>query len=376
MPEGAATESAVLIAGPTSAPASTVAPPLAAGQINRGFSFANLIPWTIRRTFRRVVRALERWKLKRRLALNFRYDESRYVRFSSCLKKGTDATRLAALITMDYHRLEKGLSLGSPRPDFGTEVALRLADAIKRYTALAGWDSTSIVAANVLAAHHRFRTERQTPLPQMEQILAEFHAAREGALEEPRGGTITISRDEIHRAARRDLAEFFNARHSVRHFDRREVDVASIRRAVEMAQRSPSVCNRQSARVYLFVDRELKLAALACQNGNRGFTEEIDKLLVVTSDLGSFVSPGERNQCWIDGGLFAMSLVYALHSLGLGTCCLNWSVEHEADRKLRQAAGIRESEAVIMMIAVGHLPEVLNVPQSPRKLVDDVLTIR
>jgi nitroreductase len=120
----------------------------------------------------------------------------------------------------------------------------------------------------------------------------------------------------------------------------------------------------------------LKLAALACQNGNRGFTEEIDKLLVVTSDLGSFVSPGERNQCWIDGGLFAMSLVYALHSLGLGTCCLNWSVEHEADRKLRQAAGIRESEAVIMMIAVGHLPEVLNVQQSPRKLVDDVLTIR
>ena len=96
-------------------------------------------------------------------------------------------------------------------------------------------------------------------------------------------------------------------------------------------------------------------------------------LLLVTTDLTQFVTVGERNQCWIDGGMFAASLVYALHSLGLGTCCLNCSNDMAADRSLRIAAGIPDSEAVITMIGVGHLPDRLAVAQSPRRQVQDVL---
>ena len=68
-----------------------------------------------------------------------------------------------------------------------------------------------------------------------------------------------------------------------------------------------------------------------------------------------------------------MSLVYALHSLGLGSCCLNWCVEKETDQKLRRITGIAESEAVIMMIGVGHLPEKLVVARSMRKSLETIL---
>ena len=112
---------------------------------------------------------------------------------------------------------------------------------------------------------------------------------------------------------------------------------------------------------------------LSYQNGNRGFGDKASHVLIVTSDLHHFTSAGERNQCWIDGGMFAMSLVYALHSLGLGTCCLNWSVECDQDRALKNNTLISESEAVIMMIAVGVIPEKLNVAVSPRKPLAEVI---
>jgi nitroreductase len=143
-----------------------------------------------------------------------------------------------------------------------------------------------------------------------------------------------------------------------------------------MAQKTPSVCNRQSSKVYVFSKAEDKQKVLSYQNGNRGFGDQASKVLIVTSNLEHFVSAGERNQCWVDGGMFSMSLVYALHSLGLGTCCLNWSVERQADQELRQVAGISDAEAVMMMIAVGHLPETLKVAQSPRKPLRDVLVLK
>jgi nitroreductase len=71
--------------------------------------------------------------------------------------------------------------------------------------------------------------------------------------------------------------------------------------------------------------------------------------------------------------MFAMSLLLALHSLGLGACPLNWSMEKGPDMALRRTAKIHDEDAVIMLIAVGHLPEVLRVAQSPRKNLDEVV---
>jgi nitroreductase len=113
-------------------------------------------------------------------------------------------------------------------------------------------------------------------------------------------------------------------------------------------------------------------AALSHQNGNRGFGYRAQGVLVITSDLRAFVNAGERNQCWVDGGLFAMSVVYALHSLGLGCCMLNWSMEAAADRAMRKEMGIPDSEAVITMTAVGHLKERFKVARSHRRPLHEI----
>ena len=114
--------------------------------------------------------------------------------------------------------------------------------------------------------------------------------------------------------------------------------------------------------------------ALRYQNGNSGFGHEIPCLLVVTADLRAFVGSGERNQHWIDGGMFSMSLVLAFHSIGLSTCCLNWSKGPADDLKFRIATGISKHHSIVMLIAVGYPRENIKVCASSRRPVELLYT--
>src|SRR3546814_8739546 len=89
----------------------------------------------------------------------------------------------------------------------------------------------------------------------------------------------------------------------------------------------------QASYVYCLQSREIIDRALSLQNGNRGFGHEIPCLLILCTDLSAFDTAGERYQHWIDGGMFSMSLVWALHALGYSSCCLNWSKTPSDGRK-------------------------------------------
>ncbi|VEP13842.1 conserved hypothetical protein [Hyella patelloides LEGE 07179] len=308
---------------------------------------------------------------------NYVYDLKRFLRSSSANNKVNTQTQLRALITMDYHRIEKGLALKEPRVGFGQEVIQRLLLNLPKYIEKYSFDETAQITLNSLFAYYNFNLEHGFKYDLLDRALIELRdkiSSQEDITD--RGGIIKISKQSILKEAQHDLQNFFQSRYSIRHFAPDEVDIQLIEQAVRMAQKTPSVCNRQSSQVYVFSKDEDKRKVLSYQNGNRGFGEQVSKVLVVVSDLENFTKIGERNQCWIDGGMYAMSLVYALHSLGLGTCCLNWSVERYVDRAFKKATGIKDSESVIMMIAVGHLPEELNVAQSPRKNVHEVLVVK
>ena len=311
------------------------------------------------------------------LIFNYFYDLKRFLRWSSANNKINTQTQLRALITMDYHRIEKGLALKEPRVGFGKDVIQRLLSDLPNYIEKYGFDETAQITLNTLFAYYEFNLKHGLKDDLLHQTLVALRDQTPSNDDFVKvGGVIKISKQSILEQAQQDLQNFFQSRYSIRHFASDEVDIKLIEQAVRMAQKTPSVCNRQSSKVYVFSKDEDKRKVLSYQNGNRGFGEQVSKVLVVVSDLENFTKIGERNQCWIDGGMYAMSLVYALHSLGLGTCCLNWSVENHVDKALKKATGIKDSESVIMMIAVGHLPEELKVAQSPRKKVDEVLVIK
>lgn len=185
--------------------------------------------------------------------------------------------------------------------------------------------------------------------------------------------TIALNRADLMRKARIPFEEFAFCRHSVRQFGTDPVSDEILLQAVRIAQKSPSVCNRQGTRAHIYPQEDKKRAILQIQNGNRGFGHLASHVIIITFDLRCLINSGERNQAWADGGLFAMSFMYAVHSLGLAACPLHWCMPPEDDLALRRAAEIPPNEEIIMLIVVGSLPPTLTVAASGRKELKEVV---
>ncbi len=185
---------------------------------------------------------------------------------------------------------------------------------------------------------------------------------------------IEITNTEIEEAkCFEELSELYRVRRSYRDYTDKNVDAKIIQNAVQLAQLSPSACNRQPCRVYEARSDTLKEQLLSHQNGNRGFGHKIPVLLAITADMRTFFDASERNEPYIDGGLFSMSLIIALQSQGLITCCLNLCVSPKTDKAIHKLLGIDKSERLLMLLAVGHPKEKNLVPRSIRRNTDEVL---
>jgi nitroreductase len=289
----------------------------------------------------------------------------RYFRYSSTFYYGTRHNRLSRITAM-YHSVERGLALPEPTPGFGAENIAYLIEAIEEYVRRFGLDSALNPAAGALDAYLRFNKNHAVSPPNLaaiERVLCMLEPIRTS---EGDGGTLEVSRHSIDQATANVSPDFFLKRYSVRQYSNKDVSQEDIDAAIALAQKSPAVCNRQECCVYVVEDQQLMSRMLAIQ-GSRGFNHQIKKLLVITNRLTAFYGMGERNQCWIDGGMFAMSLVLALHSKGLATCCLNWSKSATDDRAMRKLLKLPSAEVIITLLSVGHLPDRLSVARSVRR---------
>lgn len=312
--------------------------------------------------------AIRRLLARVKVLSSYGYDARRFMGASSAARATDDAERLAAHITMDYHRLEKGMALPSPRYGFGRDVVTRLMRTITRYEGEYGPADVTCFARGALAEYRRFNAGR---IPEIESAIDAF-LARDGAGESC-AGVAALDSSTLFPFDSEAAQRFMLSRHSVRQFDGRPVPEDVIREAVRIAQRAPSVCNRQSARVIVSNQRAKMDEMLKLQNGNRGFGDRLGAVIVVASDMRAFTSLGERNQCWVDGGIFAMSLALSLHSLHVGACMLNWSVEPGRDRALRRCLGLDDNHAVITMMGAGYPPGNLVVAASPRRRTESIV---
>jgi nitroreductase len=311
----------------------------------------NVRTWTVQGRQR-----LGHAKDKARIIREVLVDGRRHVTYAAAVDRlsalSVGERQLEAQITKDYHRIEKGLALREPRRGFGIAVAARLRANIPRYQAISGHDPTVVQhAQSALDALSLWHTD-------------ERHVEGDGP-------TRFLASPELLDPGQ--VESFFRSRASVRDFADRSLPPELIAQAAALALSSPSVCNRQAWGLWAFHDPATVQRLARLQNGSSGFRDQIPCLLVVTVDAQMFAGAGERNQRWIDGGLYAMSLVWALHALGVASCMLNWSVGRQQTQKLREAARIPDHMDVITMIAVGFPREGLRVARSPRRPVESVL---
>jgi len=309
---------------------------------------------------------------KRNLNANYQYDISKFSTFGCPDRNFRTRGHITAYLLMLTHSIEKGLSFTDPHVWFGWDKAVELARQSKIYSDKYGSDWLRAMCCSALDAYLK-AFETATPPCQNELIIIKKAAEQSHSGITCRAGIKNFNPQELHFGHDVDFNRFFTTRFSVRHFANKPVSKECIDAAARWAQRAPSVCNRQSARLHIFPNDELGARILSCQNGNRGFGQMADKIGIVTVDLENFLSIGERNQAWVDGGLFAMTFIWALHAQGLASCCLNWAVEFGQDKRLRKVVSLPQNEVVIMLLLIGHYPEELAVPVSPRRPLADII---
>lgn len=257
-----------------------------------------------------------------------------------------------ARLTRAYHGLEKGPTVPVPHRPFGVQKKAQVEQCLSAAEEFAASTDAVKHAREAITAMESFN----------ETGIISDTVSPKSAWD---GNAVPMDR----------VKQFMMSRRSVRNFDpNRMLRSEEVYAAVELAAAcTPSVCNRRAYRAHYYAKREQIDAALALQNGNRGFGSTVPRLLIVTERRSSFLGALERNQRWVDGGLFAMTLAWTLHAFGIATCFLNWSqTNHQSDR-LRIAVGIPRDEDIIVMIALGYPSADYRVARSPERALFDVL---
>lgn len=278
-------------------------------------------------------------------------------------KKESEFLKKRARIIKYYHRLEKSLSTPNFIRGRGIRAAIDLIEELKAYK-LHKFDlddNQILVAFDVL---HKFIAKQE--IKDQENLKDRISELDIKQVSDIAGGTIELNKDYFLNNIDSNFQILSSKRHSVRDYDNREVDINLIRKAIDIAQKSPSVCNRQGWHTILVTNQKVINLFKEIHNGFARSDQYLGSLLIVCFSKSSFDYPLERHQGYTDGGLFSMSIMYALTHLGLASCPLNANLSKVAEKKLRSAISLSNEYGLVMFIAVGHYADSTIVPVSHR----------
>lgn len=305
------------------------------------------------------------------------YDAKRVITLSGACNHDTKGAALSEIIAT-YHIVEKGLTMPHRRLAFGRSAVLRLLRHVDEYESRYGNEESQITqAASVVVEywlmHNKAIEDGRVDFDERFKMELEDFVKRHDC--RVNVGQIHTTKEIFYKNKNSDFAIFARARHTLRHYENRELTVERITEAIKIALSTPSACNRQYCRVHCITDKAEIKKLLEIQGGNRGFGENADKLLIVTADLEGLLYPEERNDLYVNGGMFLMNLCYALFYQEIAHCVLNWSKTEEEDLALRAIISIKPSETVIAMLTCGETPEEFDVATSLKKNLNEILVV-
>ena len=289
-----------------------------------------------------------------------------YLKFSSAYNRFDKPEKLKSFLTKTYHVVEKGLTMPQTRLGFGIENVKKLLELCTMYE-IKGYDQTALEyshSVNVLNEYVSFHEKNNFSIDPDVIDSVKLLTVKSGFTTASQQKS--VSKEDFFKNSKSSFDEFSQSRYTVRNFTPDDIPLETLHHCVELAQRSPSPCNRQPNRVYIIKDKILMEEVFKLQNGNRGFGHLGNALLVFTSDLSVFHDTYERNEMYLNSGMFSMSLIYALHFYKIGSCALNWSVPIHKDLALKKLLNIPDNEAVTLTLVCGYVPDEFKIALSPK----------
>lgn len=287
----------------------------------------------------------------------------------------SDKDKYKFLIVKEVHVIEKGLSLKDCRPGFGVPKVVSILDMLSKYYDKYEDQEILVFTLSIIKRYIEFN-ESENALDVNIKVMyqnLESKIKSWDAYKNLLGGEIYLTKAETMKATDIPYFNFVKSRHSVRSFTNEPVSKELLTKALEIASYTPSACNRQPWGVHVFTQKKNIIDILDIQTGARQFKDMVGALIVVTSTRKAFFS-GENNQWYVNGGMYSMSLMYALHSVGLGCIPLNLGISDDKLKKMWKLGNIKSDEAPIVLLAVGHLPDTFKATRSCRFSIFDYTT--
>lgn len=252
------------------------------------------------------------------------------------------------------HAIEKGLSLADPRALFGREKIQSIVAMARKYDASSSKFPLQM-ASGALQDYIEIHRKKGVVDPFLKEVEGYLKNEPVFADIQPKGGYKRLA--ELKHVLPEETdghVRFLESRYSCRHYEPCVVPESLIENIVRIAQAAPSQCNRQSVRVHCYTDKSEIEKLLTLQGGASGFVEGVYNLFVITSEVTAWGGYGQRNQGYVDCGLFAQQLLLACYANGIGVCPLNLAVDNAKEKKIKMTAKIHPRERLAMMISFGY----------------------
>ncbi|UYW02031.1 nitroreductase family protein [Flavobacterium agricola] len=303
------------------------------------------------------------------LIYNFIVDFRLFKKYSLAFNSKSLLNKEANLI-LNYHSIEKGMLFKNMKKGFGAERIKKLHVILNDSEIIENINRSQIrVGYQVVCQYYELHQEKAYNIEELysKQQYLKYKGILNRYYDKDFKGTYSWNNKTFYNNVYEDFKTFSSSRKSTRDFTGKIIEIERINNAIELANNAPSVCNRQASNVYLVEDKIKIDQLLEIQGGLTGYTKNISQLLILTNDRSFYYTVGERNQFYIDGGIYLMNLLYALHYYKIGNCPANWGKTIADENKLSKIISIPKSEKIICFIAIGDLVENFNTTLSARR---------
>lgn len=292
------------------------------------------------------------------------------------LNKLSKQKKLESMILVTVHSLEKGMGIKNTRKGYGQTKARKALSYMEEYVSKGFSDSSFafLEGVKMLEAYIDYNNNMGIELPDISGRLDKLRNDHVDQMTASiKCGCVYLSKSELLEECNVDFDKFISCRHSIRNYDEQIVDKEIVLSAVKMANKAPSACNRQPIKVYCTQTNDQAKLVDELITGTTGFKDDIHNFLVVTSDRAAF-SGKEQFQWYVNGGIYLSYLTLALHSLGIGSCIMQWFPFYKTEKKLKQLLKINKSEAIVAIVGFGYYIDNNKCICSQRRTVEDTIS--
>lgn len=261
-------------------------------------------------------------------------------------------------IMMLAHRLEKGLVNTTPKPQWGGQKAERLGFLLNRNKQAFSYQT------GLAVLHQYLENKRKNPAEQswVENFIKEYNLGTPIV----DGGTIKLAKEEICNLNVTEIEKLFLIRHSIREFANTPIDKDALEKAIALAMRCPSACNRQPYRIY-YMDAQQRFESTGSQDKSTAS-------LYITGIISAF-EMSEVLDWIVSPSIFTAYLTLTLHTFGIGSCIYRKDLvcPSEYNDKVKRACGFPDNEQLILELRIGNYAEETIAAYSNRLNVEQII---